>query len=131
MGFRNLYLFNKVLLAKQVWRMIENSNSLVSKVFKTHYIKHMDIMEAGIGTNPSYIWRSLMWSKDILKVRTFWKVSNGNNINTRLDAWIPDLINGCITSNICYDNNTSIDSLILPSRSWNINRQNTFFTLRN
>lgn len=66
MGFRDLTLFNKALQAKKVWRIMENPNSLVSKVFKARYFKHMDIMEAGTGTNPSYIWRSLMWSKEIL-----------------------------------------------------------------
>lgn len=107
--------------------MLENPNSLVSKVFKARYFKHTDIMEAGIGANPYYIWQSLMWSKDILKIGTFWKVSTGENINTRKDAWIPELNSGRITSNLSYDNNTSVNSLILPSKAWNINRLNNLF----
>lgn len=59
-GFRDLTLFNKALLAKQVWRMLENLDHLVTTVFKPCYFKHTDIMEASLGSNPSYIWRSLV-----------------------------------------------------------------------
>lgn len=103
MGFRDLTLFNKALLAKQVWNMITNPESLVSKVFKARYFKYVDIMDAAIGANPSYIWRSLLWSRDILKTGTFWKIRNGESINARKDKWIPSLTSGRITSNITYE----------------------------
>lgn len=112
MRFRNL-----ALLAKQVWWMIENPDHLHTKVFKARYLKHTSFMEAGIGANPCYIWHSLMWSKDALRIWTFWKVGNGKSINTRLDAWIPGLAAGRITSNITYDSNIIINTLILPSNN--------------
>lgn len=59
MRFRNLSDFNRALLAKQVWRIIREPNSLLATVLKARYLKHTDIMEAGIGSNPSYIWRSI------------------------------------------------------------------------
>ena len=37
MGFRDLKAFNLPLLAKQGWRILKNSNSLVHKVFKVKY----------------------------------------------------------------------------------------------
>lgn len=67
MGFRDLTIFNKALMAKQVWRMTGNPEHMVTKFFKARYFKHMDIMEAILGTNQSYVWRSLLWSKDILQ----------------------------------------------------------------
>lgn len=106
MGFRDLTHFNKALLAKQVWRIIENPKSLVSRLLKACYFKHTDIMDA------SYIWRSLLWSKDITRAGTFWKVGDGKNINARRDNWIPSLHSGKITSHVSYDSNMSINNLI-------------------
>lgn len=66
MGFRDLVTFNRALLAKQIWRIILYPDSLVAKVLKARYFRHTYIMEATIGSNPSYIWRSIMWSKSII-----------------------------------------------------------------
>lgn len=67
LGFRNLSHLNKALLAKQVWRIMANPNSLVARILKARYFKHTDIMEATLVSNPSYTWRSLLWSKDIIR----------------------------------------------------------------
>jgi hypothetical protein len=37
MGFRNLICFNKALLAKQCWRLIQSSESLVGRIIKAKY----------------------------------------------------------------------------------------------
>lgn len=52
MGFRHMESFNKTLLAKQLWRIISNPNSLVALVLKAIYFKHQDIMKASLGSNP-------------------------------------------------------------------------------
>lgn len=46
LGFRNLTAFNKSLLAKQVWRIINYPNSLMARVLKGKYFKNSDVMEA-------------------------------------------------------------------------------------
>lgn len=67
LGFRDLTLFNKELLAKQVWILLANPETVTARVFKARYYKHTDIIEAPLGSNPSYILISLYWSRDILK----------------------------------------------------------------
>ncbi|PKA61986.1 putative mitochondrial protein [Apostasia shenzhenica] len=63
MGFRDPVAFNKVLVAKQGWRMITHPNSLVVRVFKAKYFPKSDIMNAQLGSNPSYAWRSIIWEE--------------------------------------------------------------------
>lgn len=55
LGFRHMESFNKALLAKQLWRLISNPESLVARVLKARYFKDQDIMEASLGSNPSYM----------------------------------------------------------------------------
>lgn len=118
LGFRELTSFNKALLAKQVWRIMDNPNSLVARVLKARYFKHSDILEASLSSNPSYIWRSLMWSRDIIRNGTIWKVGNDASINARRDVWIPSLASGKITSNISYDSNVPVKELINDQEKW-------------
>ena len=46
MGFKEIGKFNQALLAKQVWRMIDNPDSLCHKVFKARFFPNCSILEA-------------------------------------------------------------------------------------
>ena len=59
MGFRRLHEFNLSLLGKQAWRILSELDSLASRVIKGKYYPHTTFLEAAIGNNPSYIWRSI------------------------------------------------------------------------
>ncbi|XP_073041839.1 uncharacterized mitochondrial protein AtMg00310-like [Primulina eburnea] len=89
LGFRQLETFNQALLAKQIWRIISEPESLVARVLKGRYFRHQDIMEADLGSNPSSIWRALMWSMPLLAEGLCWKVGDGARINTFKDIWLP------------------------------------------
>ncbi|XP_075485267.1 putative mitochondrial protein AtMg00310 [Primulina tabacum] len=67
MGFRNLSAFKKALLAKQVWRIIQYPNSLLERVLKSRYFRSKDIMLTDLGTRPSFVWRYLIWGRDLLE----------------------------------------------------------------
>lgn len=84
MGFRDLAHFNKALLAKQIWKIMENPDSLVVRVLKARYFKHTEILEASLGSNPSYIWRSMLWSRDIIEEGSIGKI--GKNYPLILDG---------------------------------------------
>lgn len=60
LGFRNMHDFNIALLGKQGWRLMTNAGNLVARVYKSRYFPHTNFLDAKIGSNPSYIWRSVL-----------------------------------------------------------------------
>jgi hypothetical protein len=67
LGFRDLIMFNKALLAKQVWRMMQNPESLMGLIMKAKYFLNNTILEAKIGPRLSLAWRSMMASKELIQ----------------------------------------------------------------
>lgn len=59
LGFRDLYMFNKAMLAKQVWRLLTYPESLLVISLKAKYYPNTDILQSGLGSKPSYTWRML------------------------------------------------------------------------
>ena len=67
LGFRNLKAFNLAMLAKQAWRILTNPSSLVAKVLKARYFPTGDVLNAKLGSSPSYSWRSIYSSLEIIR----------------------------------------------------------------
>ena len=88
MGFRDLNLFNKALLARQGWRLVQYPNSLVSRVLKAKYYPNQSFLEASVQGNPSFVWRSICDSKQVLIDGLIWRVGNGENIKIWADPWL-------------------------------------------
>ncbi|XP_021729758.1 uncharacterized protein LOC110696712 [Chenopodium quinoa] len=80
MGFRDLRVFNQALLAKQGWRLYNNTNSLLYGVLKARYYKKSDFINAARGHDPSYSWRSIWGVKALLIDGLKWRVGNGSSI---------------------------------------------------
>lgn len=102
MRFRDLKLFNQVMLAKIRWRIIKNPDSLLAQILKGKYFKGRDFMTAPIGLNPSLAWRSIVWGRDLFEKGFRWKVGNGRHIMIDKDPWLA--CDGCKIS-ILINNN--------------------------
>ena len=59
LGFRDFRDFNLAMLGKQGWRFLTNPDSLVSKVYKARYFPGGNFLDAILGNNPIFIWRSI------------------------------------------------------------------------
>jgi hypothetical protein len=77
LGFRDMHLFNKAMLAKQVWRLQTDPNSLVGQCFKARYYPNTDILHSSQGRNASYAWQSIYQAIDLIHKGSCWKIGNG------------------------------------------------------
>lgn len=115
LGFRSLQVFYQSLLAKQVWRVIQFPNSLMARLLKGRYFKNTDIMDAKLGCNSSFVWRSLLWGRDIIKEGLCWRVGNGKNILAHKYPWIPSIPSFTSTSVSSSTNNVKVERYILTT----------------
>lgn len=67
LGFWDLKDFNLALLTKQGFRLQNNTDSLVYKVFKARYFANGDFLIAELGDYPSFAWRSIMVAQNLVR----------------------------------------------------------------
>lgn len=81
MSFKELKSFNLALLAKQGWKLLRDSTSLLSRMYKAHYFLKSEFLNAKVGLNPSYAWHGIWEANKILLRSCSWCVGNGKSIN--------------------------------------------------
>lgn len=64
-------------------------DTLVARILKARYFKHSTFIEAGLGSKPSYIWRSILWEREVLSKGCRWRIGNGQQVNVFNSYWIP------------------------------------------
>ncbi|KAA3478841.1 Ribonuclease H-like superfamily protein [Gossypium australe] len=112
--------FNISLLAKQGWRLLSFPNSLVARVFKGKYFPDTDFLHARLGSSCSFIWRSFWATKGTLEKGLLWKVGTGSNISISQDTWIPDYVNGRLSTSFVNLQCDKVAELIRSNkRVWN------------
>lgn len=89
MGFRDLKLFNKALLVRQAWRLIETPDSLCARVLKAKYYPNGELMDTVFPQSASPSWRALTFGLDLLKEGLIWRVGDGQNIKIWRHNWFP------------------------------------------
>jgi hypothetical protein len=119
MGFRDFYSFNLAMLAKQVWRLIADPNSLCAKVLRAKYYPDGDILKAGPKSGSSFTWQSIVASIPTFKRGYIWRVGNGDKINIWSDPWVPTSHDRRVTSARGNAIVTKVSDLIDPySGQW-------------
>ena len=80
LGYRDLHLFNLAMLARQVWRIVMNPDSLCARLLMAKYCPDGDLMKVREGPGISYSWRSIVRGIQALKEGIIWRVGNGESI---------------------------------------------------
>lgn len=92
MSFKEIEKFNEALLAKQVWRMLKNPESLCHKAFKARFFPNCSILEATDTTNGSYAWKSILSARDVARRGMVWRIRDGKSVCITKDKWLPDQV---------------------------------------
>ena len=88
MCFRDIQAFNLALFAKQAWRLLHNTHSLFFRVYKSRYFPNGPFMDAKLGRNPSYAWRSSLAAREIICEGSKWGVGDGRTIGVTTHKWL-------------------------------------------
>jgi hypothetical protein len=88
-GFRDFECFNQAFLSKQGWRLLTDKDSLCAKVLKARYHKSTDFLQATCPKRASFMWRSIIHGRDLLKAGLIWRIGDGESVKVWEDNWIP------------------------------------------
>lgn len=119
MGYQDLESFNLALLAKQGWRLMQNPETLVAKVYQQKYFPNESFLNSQLGRNPSYAWRSIWNAKKLLNEWLMWRIGNGRSVKIWGDRWIPSPWSYAIqTPNRNFNKEANVCSLIDEATNW-------------
>ena len=88
MGFKELRKFNDAMLAKQVWWLVHDKESLFYRVFKAKFFPSSDIFSAQVKSG-SYAWRSVLKARYLIAKGARYRVVNGQKVRIYQDCWLP------------------------------------------
>ena len=117
MGFKEIEKFNDTLLAKQVWRLINNTDSLCHRVFKARFFPDCSILDAKDSISGSYTWKSIIGARNVIRKGMVWHMGTGEVVRIKEDGWLPGHANCSVISPLpSMAPNVKVSSLIDPDR---------------
>lgn len=115
MGFKDIQQFNQALLAKQVWRLFHQKETLLYKVFKAKFFLEGCIFDASVLSKCSYVWRSILQAREAIQKGAIWRVGDGASIKVWDHRWLPDMSNSKVLSPRGTSPITLIKELLVPN----------------
>lgn len=90
LGFKDLEKFNQTLLVKQAAIIVNKPDSLLAQVLKQRYFKNNSFLDCGLGSRPSFAWRSILHGRELLQQGMMTRIGNGADSKVWWDRWILD-----------------------------------------
>ncbi|KAL5568229.1 hypothetical protein UlMin_024804 [Ulmus minor] len=118
MGFRDLRLFNKAILAKQAWRIHSQPSSLVACVLQGFYFHKSTFLQVKVNSSSSFMWRSILWGRELYNQGLRCKIGSGQDTYIYHDRWLPRAGVFKVSSPRVLGKFDKVSSLIIASGSW-------------
>lgn len=98
-------------------------------MLKAKYFPHDYFLTANMGNKPSYVWKSMLSSRDLLKDGLVWRIGDGGNVKIWKDKWLPTLITYAVQSPPkVIPEDFLVTSLIdQKAHTWNLELINSIF----
>jgi len=130
MGFRNFKAFNLSMVAKQGWSFLSKHDSLVARVFKSRYFPRSSFLGAKLGNNPSFAWRSIWNSRQLLLYGYRWTIGHGQPVSVMNDPWVRGVHDCWVQSPQSQDvHSLRVSDLIAnEERVWDIDKIESLFS---
>jgi hypothetical protein len=127
-GFRDLALFNQVMLAKQGWRLLTDQNSLRARLLKGRYFPHTDFWNAPKPRSSSYTWQSILYGRELLAQGIRWGIEDGKLVKILQDNWIPRVPSVHLKPIFLIPTTATVHCLIDEEKGeWNTKNIHAFF----
>ncbi|XP_072088190.1 uncharacterized protein [Arachis hypogaea] len=124
LGFKDLECQNVAHLAKQAWRAMKNPNAIWVQVLKAVYFPNSNFWDAKIQRNASWLWKSILIGRELLKRKGKWSIGSGSQVNIWRDRWISGEIRSEITEN---PNIQKVEEIITEGTGWNVSKIKDLF----
>ena len=80
---------NQALLARQCWRILNNPNSLCTRLLKSIYFPKGEFLDTVFKRDASPSWQGIEHGLQLLKEGIIHRIGNGKGVNIWRDNWIP------------------------------------------
>lgn len=67
LGFRDLYIFNRAMLSRQVWCSLLDPHSLCARVLNARYFLDGNLLKGTSKPDISYTWRIILKGAHLVK----------------------------------------------------------------
>ncbi|XP_026416236.1 uncharacterized protein LOC113311639 [Papaver somniferum] len=91
LGFRDLQIFNRALLAKSAWRICTDQTSICSKYPQAKYFPNGDMFNLKKCSSTTWSWTSISSELNFIQKYSIWSISNGHSILIWKHNWVQGL----------------------------------------
>lgn len=91
LGFLAVADFNRALVSKLAWHVATNKQSLWVQLVHSKYLQHSSFEDAVSTPQASWVWKSILKMRPLLKLGACFLVGNGLSISVWNDPWIPSI----------------------------------------
>ncbi|XP_060969636.1 uncharacterized protein LOC115702106 [Cannabis sativa] len=116
---------------KQGWRLLLYEDSLVGRIYRARYYPNGNFLTAEIGDNPSFIWRNVFESQQLVRDGARRRIGSGMFTLVLNVPWLISDVNPCVVSTHPALANSTVSQLMhIDRKQWDLEVLHDLFEAR-